>query len=140
MTGGIISNRRSFLRRVGAVTATGALGLFAGTRPASAMQHSDNDRGQYADPPGRPGRNYGRSGMTDTDGGEFADAAGHGRGPQTRSRVTDSDGGRLADPAGNGRGERGYSGFSDSDSGRCADPAGYGRGGTRPVCPDSGSP
>lgn len=80
MPGGIISNRRFFLNRIGAATATGALGLLAGTRPASAMQQSDNDRGQYADPPGRPGRSYGRSGITDTDGGEFADAAGYERG------------------------------------------------------------
>jgi len=133
----IISNRRSFLRRIGAVTTIGALGLLVGTRPARAMQHSDNDRGQHADPPGRPGRSYGRTGITDSDGGEFTDAAGHGRGQQARSGVTDSDGGELADPAGNGRGERGHSGFSDSDSGRCSDPAGYGRGGTRSRCPDN---
>lgn len=137
MPGRILSSRRSFLRRIGATT---TIGLLAGARPARAMQHSDNDRGYYADPPGRPGRDYGRTGITDSDGGEFADAAGHGRGEQSRSGVTDSDGGRLADPAGNGRGERGHSGFSDSDSGRCADPAGYGRGGTRSRCPDTGIP
>ncbi|RED16826.1 hypothetical protein [Parasphingopyxis lamellibrachiae] len=137
MSGRILSSRRSFLSRVGATT---TIGLLACSRPARAMQHSDNDRGQYADPPGRPGRDYGRTGITDSDGGEFADAAGHGRGAQSRSGVTDSDGGRLADPAGNGRGERGHSGFSDSDSGRCADPAGYGRGGTRSRCPDTGIP
>lgn len=136
----ILSNRRSFLRRIGAVTTLGTFSLLVGPRAAHAMQHSDNDRGQYADPPGRPGRNYGHSGITDSDGGEFADDAGHGRGQQARSGITDSDGGQLADPAGNGRGERGYSGFSDSDSGRCSDPAGYGRGGTRSSCPDNGSP
>lgn len=133
MAGG---DRRSFLKRLGALTWLGALGTVAGGSPARAFQVTDNDRGRQGDPPGQGRRRYDQSGVTDTDSGTHADMAGRGRGELGEySGVTDSDSGAMMDRPGHGRGPDNHTGITDSDSGRCADPAGRGRGGRRDDCP-----
>ena len=128
-------DRRSFLKRLGALTGLGALGAVAGGAPARAFELTDNDRGRLADPPGQGRRRYDYTGVTDSDSGEHADRPGHGRGPRGYTGVTDSDSGAVMDRPGHGRGPDDHTGITDSDSGRCADPAGRGRGGRRDSCP-----
>src|SRR4051812_46301665 len=120
MTRSRLTNRRSFLRRVGATATAGAAFALVGGSEAGAQ----NSR---------------YSGVTDCDTGNGADRPGYGTG--NRNQFTDQDTGPSADPRCHGRGSgtgansgTGYNpgsqpntGCSDNDYGQYGDPGGHGR-------------
>jgi hypothetical protein len=135
------TNRRSFLRRVGATATAGAALALVGGSEARAQNYSgvtDCDTGNGADRPGYGTGN--RNQFTDQDTGPTGDPRCHGRGSNTNSnsgtqynpsyqpdtRCSDSDYGPYGDPGGRGRACRGrdpnqsapqVSGCSDRDPG-----------------------
>lgn len=127
-----ITNRRSFLRRVGATATGGAALALVGGSAAGAQ-------------------NIRYSGVTDCDTGNGADRPGYGTG--VRNQYTDQDTGPNADPRCHGRGTSsgantgtGYNpayhprtNCSDSDYGPNGDPAGYGRA-CRGMAPNQNAP
>ena len=147
-----LTNRRSFLRRVGATaTAGAALALVGGSEAgAQTMPYSgvtDCDAGNGADRPGYGRGNHNQ--VTDQDTGPNSDPRCHGRGQasgstgtpynpnyQPDTRCSDTDYGPYGDPGGRGsrcRGEvnNGYSpqlsGCSDNDPATGGDSIGNGR-------------
>jgi len=88
-------SRRSFMHRVAAGTAGGALLMISGRASA---QVSDADAGANKDPAG-----HGETGNTDGDSGSNADRPGHGRHPRA---CTDTDSGPNSDAANRGQGNR----------------------------------
>lgn len=146
-----LTNRRSFLRRVGATATAGAALALVGGSELRAQNYSgvtDCDTGNGADRPG-----YGRGNrnqFTDQDTGPSADPRCHGRGSNSgantgtqynqnehpNSGCSDRDYGPYGDPGGHGRSCRGgaanpyaphVSGCTDQDSGYGADSVGNGR-------------
>jgi hypothetical protein len=128
-----LTNRRSFLRRVGATATAGAALALVGGSEAGAQ-------------------NTRYSGVTDCDTGNGADRPGYGTG--VRNQFTDNDTGPSADPRCHGRGSNSgadsgtryngavqpYNNCSDRDYGPNGDPGGRGRscrgsGNTNPYAP-----
>lgn len=109
-------NRRSFVARVagGAAAAAGFAAL--GRGEAAALQVTDRDFGQNADPAGQGRGNAGRSGLTDSDP---SDSAGNGRGLviEPRGSTGNSPGaGAQSNPYNSGSGGTGAPGASASPS------------------------
>ena len=145
------TNRRSFLRRVGATATAGAAMALVGGSELRAQNYSgvtDCDTGNGADRPGYGTGN--RNQFTDTDTGPNADPRCHGRGSNTGgnsgtqynpnyqpdTRCSDRDYGPNGDPGGRGRACRGrdpnqyapqVSGCSDNDPASGGDSIGNGR-------------
>ncbi|WP_395612539.1 hypothetical protein [Allosphingosinicella sp.] len=148
-----LTNRRSFLRRVGATATAGAALAVVGGSEAGAQNNrysgvTDCDTGNGADRPGYGTGN--RNQFTDQDTGPSADPRCHGRGSnngansgtrynpvtQPNTGCSDSDYGPQGDPGGHGRACRGYepnpyapqvSGCSDNDPASTGDSVGNGR-------------